>query len=350
MGRILDMLRSADHITASLGYVTDPSNYPIATPWGSSGNLQRLVFEDVFGTEPPLNTRNSAMQIPAIARGRNRLVSTICRFPLVAMRGLDSTPGPAWLHATNTALTPQHRMAWTVDDLIFSGWSMWFRPNPDDPEGPCGRVNMGDWQINDDNRVEVYGSPVSDEQVILFPGLHEGILSFGSTTLQDARSLYAVVRQRLLNPVPQLNLHQTTDAPMTDPEIDALIARWAKARQGLNGGVGYTNHAIEVQELGGGGDAQLMIAARNAASVDLARVIGVTASVIDATADKASLTYETTTGRNQEFVDVDLALYMTPIAARLSLDDVVPPGERVAFDMSDYTAPDALPTGPTTED
>jgi phage portal protein BeeE len=241
-------------------------------------------------------------------------------------------------------------MAWTVDDLIFSGWSLWVRPTPDDPDGPVGRVNMGDWGVNDDNRITVHDQPISDEQAILIPGLHEGILSFGADALADARSLYAVVRQRLLNPVPQLNLHQTTDAPMTDPEIDALIARWANARQGKNGGVGYTNHAIEVQELGGGGDAQLMIAARNASSVDLARVIGVTASVIDATADKASLTYETTTGRNDEFVEVDLALYMTPITARLSLDDVVPPGERVAFDLSDYTAPDPAATGPITED
>jgi phage portal protein BeeE len=93
-----------------------------------------------------------------------------------------------------------------------------------------------------------------------------------------------------------------------------------------------------------------MIAARNAASLDLARLIGVAASRIDATVDKGSLNYETTTGRNQEFVDFDLALYMTPITARLSLDDVVPRGTHVRFNLADFIAAAPSITGPVLKD
>ena len=95
---------------------------------------------------------------------------------------------------------------------------------------------------------------------------------------------------------------------------------------------------------------QLLVEARNAASLDLARIIGISAGMLDATAPKASLNYETTTGRNQEFVDFDLALYLTPIVSRLSQDDIVPAGTRVAFDLADFMGQTPTLTGPTLED
>ena len=52
----------------------------------------------------------------------------------------------------------------------------------------------------------------------------------------------------------------------------------------------------------------------------------------------------------REFVDFDLALYMTPITARLSQDDVVPAGNRVAFDLADFTGKAPSLTGPVRED
>jgi hypothetical protein len=72
--------------------------------------------------------------------------------------------------------------------------------------------------------------------------------------------------------------------------------------------------------------------------------------MLDATQAGASLTYETAVGRNQQWIDYGLALYMDPIAARLSMDDVVPQGQRTAFNDADLTTPGASTTGPATED
>lgn len=342
----------AERITAGASYVTDPSSLPIASPWASSANLHRIVYEDVFGADSPVNTRAAAMRVPAVARARNLIVSTICRFPLVAKTAAGRLPeSPSWMSRTDDGVSPQLRLAWTVDDLFFYGWSCWARTNGS--EGfplSYSRVNMGDWSLDDDGHVLIDGQIVPHRNVTVFQGLHEGVLTFGYDALRDARQLYAIVRQRLMTPIPGLDLHQVDGADLSDKEIDDLIERWSVARNGGNGGVSYTSRHIEAKEMGGGGDGQLLIEARNAAALDLARVAGITAGMLDATAPKASLNYETKTGRNAEFVDRDLALYMTPITARLSMDDVMPRGQSCDLDLSDFTSATPSPTGPTVED
>lgn len=345
----------------------DPSTFPISTPWGSS-TLQRIVYEDVFGSDLPLNTREAAMRIPAISSSRNLVVSAVAAAPMVELAPGEQVPDPiadpegfaafraaqpTWLYRTNDSTPPQHKLAWTADDLIFYGWSCWSRVNDARSRFPLltRRVNIGDWTINDDNKVEIDGIEQKDEDVIVFSGWHEGILSYGRDVIADSRQLYAIVRQRLASPVPPLDLHQTEGVPLSPTEIDDLIDRWVVARNNpSNGGVGFTSKAIEAKPLQGTDDGQLMIEARNAAAVDGARIVGVPAGMVDATAPKASLNYETQAGRNQEFVDYTLRLYMGPIAARLSQDDVTTQGKHIAFDLTNYTAPVPSPTGPALGD
>lgn len=329
--------------------VVNPSMLPYGSPYATS-EFNRMIFDDIVGKGiSPSISRAQAMKIPAIARARNIMVATICRFPLKAYDGdVEVATQPAWMYSTAGATHPAMRIAWTVDDFIFYGWSLWSR-NPLTLE-PSDRIDRARWFINTDNQIVVDDIPQRADQVILFPGLHEGILEYGSDALSDTKDLYRNVRQRIKNPAPQLNLHDTSDSQLTDEQIDALIGRWAKAREGENGGVGYTNKSLELEELGNSGDAQLMIEARNAAALEMARIVGVAGSKIDATVAKASLNYETTTGRNQEFVDMDVQLYMVPLSTRLSMDDILPSGQRAVLDMGDFTAPAPSPTGPGVQD
>lgn len=332
----------------------DPSSAPIASPWSDPGELGKLIASDVFGVdELPLASRTMAMRIPAVARGRNLIVSTICRIPLRDyVRDQLAPEQPAWLTRTGDGSSPQLRDAWTADDLIFHGWSLWWKYELRSDGFPLamGRINRDRWRIDDDtNRLLIDEQPADPARCVLIPGLHEGILHYGLDTLRDARNLYDIVRNRLDMPVPNLDLHQTGGEPLNKEQRDDLIELWGAARRKRRGGVGFTSQHIEARELGKGGE-ELMIEARNAASLDLARLIGVSAGLIDATVPKASLNYETTTGRNLEFVDRDVALYLTPVAARMSLDDVSPRGHRIAHDLSDFTIAAPDPSGPALED
>ncbi|HWU23108.1 MAG TPA: phage portal protein [Nocardioides sp.] len=344
-------MRKYDAAIKASSFVVDPSTYPIASPWSSS-QLNQIVADDVFGGAVPINTRAAAMRIPAVARARNLLVSSIARNPLVALR-VDQrvTPQPTWLQGQAGGASAQIRNAWTVDDLIFYGWSCWYRDNAADSFPLAGsRVPMGEWSINADNQVEINGIVQDPRNVIVIPGMWEGILTAGVDALNDARTLYENVRKRLAHPVPGLNLQQTEGPDLTDDEIDNLISIWAAARRGDHAGVSFTSKGITATPMGSDDDGKLMIESRNAAAVDLARLVGVSAGLIDATTPKASLNYETQSGRNEEFVDRDLGLYMLPIEWRLSMDDVSPHGTRVAFDLTGFTSPTPSPTTPGLED
>lgn len=335
------------------GAGTDPYNMPIATPWSSS-TLNDIVWSDIFGADAlPGNSRTAAMRIPAIKRARGLICNKISEFPLRVAGPdgiLDPADQPTWLYRTNVMGVGQ-RIVWTVDDLIFSGVSCWWRENGGDGFPlKAVRLNLDEWSINGDLRVEVHGQVVSDDQVIVIPGYDEGVLRLGSEALTDTRMLYEIVRDRLANPVATTELHQVSGADLTDTERDNLTDHWRTARRQAGGTVGYTNKHIEAKFHGGDGDATLLIEARNAAAVDMARLIGVSAGMLDATAPKASLNYETKTGRNAEFTDNDLSFYMNPITDRLSMDDCVPAGKRVIFDRSadQVTPPSAI--GPTRQD
>lgn len=332
------------------GGAVDPSTLPMSSPWASS-DLTRVVWNDIFGQIEPPNTRASAMGIPAVARARNLIVTSLQRLPLAELETATPPPEqPGWIIRTTDGTSPQLRNVWTADDLIFYGWSCWEADGRDGTGRPlaANRIPQSDWRIDEDTmRVLVNEEPGHD--VILIPGFHEGVLAYGRGAIADTLAIYRAVKQRVETPVPPIHLRQVSGTPLTDEkEIDALTSRWARAR--AKGGVGFSNQHIEVVPLDTSNGDSLMIEARNAAALDLARLIGVAGSRIDATVDKASLNYETTTGRNWEFLDIDLALYTDPITARLSMDDWTPPGRRVAFNTNQFTTLTPAPTGAPLQD
>lgn len=325
----------------------------IASPWGSTDHLYRVVAADLFGADvTQAITRDAAMKVPAMARARHIVAGKLAAAPLRALAGdTELADQPTWLYRSDAATAPYHRMLWTVDDLIFHGWSLWAlrRAARTDRVGAvldAVRVPADRWRFQD-GQVLVDDAAVPAERVCLIPGPHEGLLAFGDETLGTAKSLETTVAQRAANPSAMTELHDTDDTPLGDTERAQLLDSWNAARR--QGGAAYTPRRITLRELGQQ-DSAWLIQARNASAIDVARHVGVPAATIDASNVNSTLTYETAQGRNTELYDLGLSLYADAIAARLSLDDMVPPGVRVAFDLTQLTAPAPDPTGPVTED
>lgn len=325
----------------------------IASPPAMSGEptaLSTIVWNDLVGSDKVPMTRARAMAVPAVARARHLICSAIARCELTEWRGAEQiTPPASWMVRSDRGASPYHRMVWTVDDLLFEGWSLWRVTRGRDAILDAWRVPPVRWAFDAAGRVEVDGMPVDSRDVILLPGPHEGILSFGAKAIAQAADLEDNAASSARHPNPHVDIHYTGDKAQTPDEIRELREIWAQARRGEYGGVGYSSKYVEVRTLGSAAE-HLLIEGRNAAAVNMARLCSLPAGMLDATTPKASLNYETTSGRNAEFLDWGVAFYMDAIAARLSLDDVVAAGRSTRFDTSVLRDLNVSPTGPDTED
>jgi Phage portal protein len=343
---------------------------PQIEAWVDRSNLQQVMLGDL-GVSPgdfPL-TRAGAMRVPAMARARNLTCGTIAALPLEAMRGADPvTPQPYWAYGTDgqlggltveqrrawcvTPQTPFHRMLWTVDDLLFHGESLWLATaryaSPSPFPSRMVRVPYDHWELDTEGRiVDLDAQPFPEEDVVWIPGPNEGVLGFGAASLRMAYDLERNAADVAMRPL-RLELHQTSAAEMTPEERREAVGE-VRTAMASNDGVLFTNNALQLIEHRVDSDA-LQLGARNNSALDVARLANMPAMMLDATAQGASLEYQTMAGRNQQWLDYGLALYMDAIEARLSMDDIVPAGQRVPFDTTDWTAPDASPTGPPLED
>jgi hypothetical protein len=341
-------LTAAQVLPSTAGY---PSReIGIASPWATS-QLSQIVWADILGSETLPVTRAEAITVPAVTAARKLIVSRIARLPLVALdKNGPLVDQPTFLYRTNGATTPWHRMAWTLDDLLFYGWSLWSVVRG--TEGQildATRVPPEWWSINADNAIEINGTVVEDPaSVILFPGPDEGLCVFACRTIRAAKNVEDAWAGRIRNPVPLVDLHRTSDNEMTADEVAEMIDDFTMARRDVNGAVTSTPTDVELKVFGEQASSYL-VEARNAVRLDIANMTGLPAESLDGSLSTASLTYTTQEGARTELADA-LHGWGDPIQSRLSQDDVVPRGQRVRFDVTDLATPVPSATGIPVED
>lgn len=334
----------------------------IRSPWASPSNLATVVWSDIFGNLEALPlTRAEAMRVPAVARARHIICSTIARDPMRFYRGDEPIEDTSWLTATSVAVSAFHRDTWTADDLLFYGWSLWRRVRNAAPDVngrtvplEVARIPMDRWQLEPETgRVFIHKpdpadpfttslQPARADEVILIPGPHEGLLVDGADSVRHAADLHRAARKAARHPSAYLGLQlqpgavplkQVSDDP-TEVTATTLVQSWVAAREGENGGVAYLGN-VEAKELGTFSE-HLVVEGRNAAAVDIARHASIPADLIDATVAAASLQYSTSKDNDRRAIDYGIGFYMGAMSARLSLDDVCPRGQRVAFDLEEW--------------
>lgn len=323
----------------------------LASPW-SEGLPSNIIVNDIFGTAGLAITRAEAMSIPAVAKARHLICSTLARQPLKVYSGAEELADqPAWLYRTSGAVPPQMRMVWVLDDLFFHGWSLLAVER-----GSRGqildavRVGTDRWQFDTNGAVLVDNAPVNADDVILIPGPYEGLLVAGARTIRGALDLEAVWAARVRNPIPSVEIHNTdANDPLTPEQAQALVSGYAESRKNINGAITYTPANVELI-MHGDAATDLFVEGRNAIAIDIARLTGVPAAMLDASQVAASLTYNTVEGARDNFIGQVLDMWATPIEAQFSMDAVTPRGTRIAFDKANLTTFPQPSTGPATED
>lgn len=337
------------------------------SPWKPTGStLSPIIAGDLFPGIPedrfPL-TRDEAMMIPGVIKLRNLLVATISPLPLVALTKSTSDPvdpQPTFLQRTNALQSPEDRTAATVDDLLFYGVSLWItdRGAGDSPKGgpilSAAWVPRNEWNIEQDTDtgslvVKVLGVALPPSAYILFNvPLYDGLLTLASRTMRGAKAIEESWVARAKNPIPLLALQLEEGVDLEPDEIDAIAASWTVRKNSIISTVGVLPKGVSLKPLGEVAT-DFFQAARNANRGDIGAFANVNAAMLDATSGVNSLTYTTKDGERSIFLTEAVPLWITPIQARLSMDDVVPSGQRVRFDLSELiSVPTA--TGTPTED
>lgn len=319
----------------------------VLSPFVSSndllGSVDASLIAELFGDHAAENlplSRDAAMSVPAIARARNVLCTTAGRLPLLTYRDRDLAPGRSPLdQPERVAFRPRFvTLLWTVDAMLFYGRAWWIVV---ERYAEDGRPRSFEWVPEWNARIvdgQLVGTldgrhrTIAERDVVRIDGPHDGILNYGSATIRQAMRLDRAALRIAENPVPAIELHQTTPDELEDDEIDKLVDRWIKARRRT--GVGYTNAAIETKTLGLNPE-QLIIEGRKLAALECARMVNVPAWVVDAPVEGSSLTYSNVPSRSRELIDFALMPYLAAIESRLSLDDVLAAGWWCRFDVDE---------------
>jgi len=322
------------------------------SPFADNSHLERITWNELYPgmTGLPV-TRAEAMRVPAVARARHSIAATIARLPLEAWRDNKPLPDqPVWTHRTDGTQSPAQRLVGTVDDLLFHGESLWITER--DREGNLTRAThlpFEYWALDAEGYITVNNERANAGEVIHIPGMHEDICTFGAETVRGAHATLAAAVDTAQHPM-RLELHDTGDYPMSTDERDELV-RDARQAMANSAGVIYTSPGIQAKMHTADAGA-LLVDGRESFAVDVARMIGVPGAMIDAHSRGATMTYATTADVLQSFLHLGLTLYMTPITARLSLDDVAPRGTEIRFDVDAVLGAAALAnpdTAPTRE-
>jgi hypothetical protein len=332
--------------TGQLAALATPVHPGLETPNQSSA-LAQVVYSEYFTGEISEVTRLAALQIPAIKKARDVLVGIAASLQLIELEG-DTIVDQPWLYRTTSGISPWHRIAYVLDDVFFYDWSALAVDR--DAAGQiidAIRIPIEQWHVDPrTGSVTVDFVPAQDKEIILIPGNGSGgILAAGANTIRGARALERSWIGRAQNPIPLTEIHQITDDQLTDDEVDDLVDAWAAARTSTTGATGFTDNRVEIR-VHGAVSTDLFEEGRNAIVLDIARLTGVPASILDGSQSTASLTYSTQEGKRNEFDDYTLPMWLGPIEARLSLDDVSAEGRVIRFDKSSRNTP----TAPTVTD
>ena len=327
------------------------ANAGILSPW-SDGELNKFVWSDIFGVEYAPVTRMEALSIPAVAGGVNRIVGELANRSLRCLdgAGLLKTQ-PSWLSRTDTGVSPYHRMVGILNDHIFDGDSLLSVKRGSDGKTILDAVHIPHWRWRiDPDTFEflVVEQPVQAGSVVYLPCSFPGLLNIASEKVRAAKNLERAVSNRLRNPTPTVLLEQQDDSELTKEEVQDYVKAVAAARRDPDGPVMFTPKSIRAS-FHGDSAPDLFENERNQLRLDIANFLNLDPDAIAGSKNASTLKYETD-GSQQTALANRLTFWTAPIEAALSMDDVVPRGQRVRFDFGTSPTAPGGDTGPFSED
>lgn len=331
---LLDQFRKPINIKAELA----PSvNKAVAyAPWGIVDNYSV--------------SRETAMQVPAIARARNVICNTLGSIPLeLYARDGRHMRSHSWMEQPDLNTPKSVTMAWTIDSLAFFGRAYWQVTNTYAEDNRPSRFQWIDprritWETNTSNTqiaqyyVDLNPVPMSGiGSLVTFQALEDGVLARGGKTIATAHALENAAYNASQDPVP-MGILKNTGFDLTEDQIISSLTAWKQARR--NKSTAYLNSNFEYQSVGFSSREGQLVEARQHIASEIARLMNVPAYVVGAD-QMANMTYSNAVDVRKDLVNNTLRGYIAAIEDRLNMADITAAGTYVRFSLDDYLREDA---------
>lgn len=300
--------------------------------------------------------REQAIAIPTISRARDLIVSLVSGLPFnqYSLVWDDNAgeyeelmiPSETWMARPDPSVTRQFILAWTVDDLIFTGKAHWLVTSRSKvapyyplsfqwiPSADVTMPNMtGPIYWGKPTEIQFLGQPLNPNDVITFLSPVQGLLSMGARAIEISNRLDNAAMRFASNEITAGYLQQTPSSePMDSDALGDLAAAWSAARR--RNAIGALNSSVEWKEFSSDPSKLQLVEARKHQMTELANLANIPQVLVGADAG-TGMTY-TNVQESQRALYLSARQYIDCISQTLSMDNVLPRGRFCRLDVSEY--------------
>lgn len=304
---------------------------------------------------PPTDvwSREAAMSVPSISRARDLICSAIGALPLTLWtidfntQGLpveQQLPPAQWMARPDPDRTRQFVLAWTADDLLFSGRAYWQIIDRYTSTYPSAFrwLPSADVSVDSTGRVTYLGRILPPEDIVEFLSPIQGLLFTGHRAISTAINLDNAAERFSFTEIPAGWLEQVENSEPLDAEELAdmasafQLARQARTVAALNPFLKYHESSMDPSKL-------QLVEARQYQAVELARIANIPAYFINAPAG-TGMTYLNAQQAKQDLIDFGSMPFIQCVEQTLSGPNVTPRGQFVRLDTNAWLRNPFTPT------
>jgi len=301
------------------------------------------------------DARNAAMSVPTLARGRDLMASVIASTPLCMYKEMwdeqqtemeeEKLAPRSWLRQPDPAITYSTLMAWTLDDLFFYGRAFWFITSRTQDGFPASFTRLpasmiqtldqaGPVWFAPSNEVYFQGGMIDPKDLVQFISPVQGIVYQSTNAVQTALKLEASRYRNAESSMPSGVLKQTGGEPLSAQELADLSAAFNAARR--ENQTAALNEYLEYTETKALPDNMLMIESANYQALEMCRLGNIPPYL--AGVNIGSYSYQNARSAREDLYIFGARLYMECVSQTLSMNNVLPRGTYVRFEIEKYLA------------
>ena len=299
--------------------------------------------------------RDRAMQVGTINRSRDLIASVLASTPLCMYRRrwddvekemIDEPIAPrSWLHQPDPQLSYSAFMSWVLDDLMFFGRCfLWVSSRTSDglPASftrlPAAMVNTLDmsgpvFAFGKSNEIYFQGAQLPTDDVIQIIGGNQGILYQSEQIIATSLALEQARLRNASSALPA-GVLRTTGEPLSSQELSDLAQSFEQARKSNQ--IAAINQFVEWQPTDVDASKMMLNEAAEYQSKEAARMCNVPFFLNGNSI--GSYSYQSNQGARMDLLVFAARSYMLAIEQTLSMNNVLPQGTIVKFDVESYLA------------